>query len=268
MSLSVFAKRATLSRAAYSAARCFSSSSVSVSPSYNGETNPSKMLAGIDLLVCDMAGTTVEEGGVVYKTLRKVMVDDGLAVSETEMHPWHGAKKEAVIAHFAEAQGTPAGPELDARVERLGDNFEAEIEVAYFQPNSPVSLIQPNVLEWIADLQSKGTKVGLDTGYPPNIQEGLMEKLNLKGAVDSHVSAYQVAEGRPYPYMIYRNMEIAGTMDVARVAKAGDSARDMEEGKNAGCGLVIGVLSGADTAEQLLAAGADVVVNNVTELGA
>ena len=81
----------------------------------------------------------------MYKTLRKVMVDDGLSVSEEEMHPWHGAKKEAVIAHFAEAQGTPAGPELDARVQRCGDNFEAEIEKAYFQPDSPVSLIDPSV---------------------------------------------------------------------------------------------------------------------------
>jgi phosphoglycolate phosphatase-like HAD superfamily hydrolase len=95
-----------------------------------------------------------------------------------------------------------------------------------------------------------------------------MEKLDLKGAVDSHVSAYQVAQGRPYPYMIFKNMEIANVMDVARVAKAGDSARDIEEGRNAGCGLVIGVLSGADTAEQLLAAGADVIVDNVTQLGA
>ena len=38
-------------------------------------------------------------------------------------------------------------------------------------------------------------------------------------------------------------------------------------GKNAGCGLVVGVLSGADTAEQLIAVGADVVVDNVTVLG-
>jgi phosphoglycolate phosphatase-like HAD superfamily hydrolase len=95
-----------------------------------------------------------------------------------------------------------------------------------------------------------------------------MNKLGLTGAVDSHVSAYQVAQGRPYPYMIFKNMEIANVMNVTRVAKAGDSARDIEEGRNAGCGLVIGVLSGADTAEQLLAAGADVVINNVTELGA
>ena len=36
-----------------------------------------------------------------------------------------------------------------------------------------------------------------------------MDKLALKGAVDSFVSAYEVAEGRPYPYMIFKNMEMA-----------------------------------------------------------
>ena len=70
----------------------------------------SNILQGYEMMVCDMAGTTVEEGGAVYETLRQVMNDDGVEVSVEAMHPWHGAKKEAVIAHFAEAQGTPAGP--------------------------------------------------------------------------------------------------------------------------------------------------------------
>lgn len=42
--------------------------------------------------------------------------------------------------------------------------------------------------------------------------------------------------------------------------------RDVEEGKNAGCGLVIGVLSGADNAADLLAAGADVIVPRITDI--
>ena len=46
-------------------------------------------------------------------------------------------------------------------------------------------------------LQGAGVKVALDTGYPPKIQEGLMEKLGLDKAVDAHVSSYSVAEGRP-----------------------------------------------------------------------
>ena len=36
--------------------------------------------------------------------------------------------------------------------------------------------------------------------------------------------------------------------------------------KNAGCGLVVGVLSGADSAADLLAAGADIIADCVTDL--
>ncbi|CAE8689969.1 unnamed protein product, partial [Polarella glacialis] len=54
------------------------------------------VLENVDLLVCDMAGTVVQEGGLVYRTLQLCM-----QVADDEMHPWHGAKKEAVIEHFA-----------------------------------------------------------------------------------------------------------------------------------------------------------------------
>jgi len=59
--------------------------------------------------------------------------------------------------------------------------------------------------------QSAGIKFALDTGYPPEIQEGLINKLNLRKVVDGYVSSYQVKEGRPYPYMVYRLMEATNT---------------------------------------------------------
>jgi len=108
--------------------------------------------------------------------------------------------------------------------------------------------------------------VGLNTGYPRAIQEGILDKLDMRGHIDAHVSAQDVTFGRPSPYMIFRLMEKTNVQDVRKVAKVGDTVNDILEGKNAGVGLVVGVLSGADTREQLLAAGADLVVGNVTEL--
>jgi phosphoglycolate phosphatase-like HAD superfamily hydrolase len=40
--------------------------------------------------------------------------------------------------------------------------------------------------------------------------------------------------------MIHHLMRRFALLDARRVAKVGDTARDMLEGKNAGCGLVIG----------------------------
>lgn len=50
--------------------------------------------------------------------------------------------------------------------------------------------------------------------------------------------------GRPYPYMMFRNMEALGVTDTRRVAKVGDTVSDIREGKNAGC-ISIGVIEGS-----------------------
>ncbi len=81
-----------------------------------------------------------------------------------------------------------------------------------------------------------------------------------------YISAQDVRRGRPSPYMVHHLMEQLGVEDVRRVAKAGDTERDMGEAVNAGCGQAIGVLSGADGEEALRAAGATVVVPNITHM--
>jgi len=222
-------------------------------------------LKNIDLVVYDMAGTVVEEGGVVYKTLRRVMVEDGMDVSEEAIHPWHGARKESVIEHFAKLDSTPEH-EIEGRVQKISAAFETAIMDSYFGSESKVAHIDKGLMKYLRKLKMAGIKIGFDTGYPADIQNGLVKKLGFDTVVDSYISSYDVPEGRPYPYMIHHLMERTGVMSCARVAKMGDSARDMEEGRNAGCGVVVGVLSGADTAEELLAAGADIVVPNVTDL--
>jgi len=222
-------------------------------------------LKNIDLMVCDMAGTTVQEGGIVYKTLQRVMQEDGLNVTDELIHPWHGAKKEQVLEHFIRAAGTP-DHEVEDRIVRLSDAFVRAIDEAYFSKDSQIAPIDVGLMAYIKSLQAAGIKVAFDTGYPQNIQEGLVKRLGFQNVINGYISSYDVKEGRPYPYMIHRLMERNNIMDVRRVCKVGDSVRDIEEGRNAGCGLVVGVLSGADDAESLLAAGADIVCDCVTDL--
>ena len=193
------------------------------------EKKPS--LENIELIVCDMAGTTVMEGGVVYKTLRAAMNADGLNVSEHDMHAWHGAKKEAVIANFAKEHGNTPDGELEARVKRVAHLFEEMIHEAYFGETSKVGLIGDDLRSWMFSLQSRGTKVALDTGYPPALQKALIKKLELDTVVDGHVSSYEVADGRPAPFMIFKLMEDLGVEDVRRVAKVGDTGAARHPGR-------------------------------------
>src|SRR5262249_29494153 len=59
--------------------------------------------------------------------------------------------------------------------------------------------------------------------------------------------------GRPYPDMIRHLMDRLSIQDARKAAKTGDTRADLEEGANAGCGLVIGVTGGSPTREQLQA---------------
>ena len=54
----------------------------------------------VKMLVFDMAGTTINEKGIVYNTLYDTMKDYGLNVERYEMHMWYGANKYEVLNHY------------------------------------------------------------------------------------------------------------------------------------------------------------------------
>lgn len=232
---------------------------MSMSSNRRNPRAPSMSEMGIKLIVCDMAGTVVEEHGIVYKTLRAAMNKHGLNVSEDEMHPWHGAAKGEVTQHFITKAGS------DVKSEEIDATF-AEMVTEAYSADGATALISKGLPAWVTECQSKDIKVTLDTGYPVNIQSALVSDLGLDNMVDDWISASEVKEGRPFPYMVHRLMEKTGVIDCSQVAKFGDTVNDVKEGRNAGCGLVVGVLSGADSALALYEAGADIVVPDVTHV--
>jgi phosphoglycolate phosphatase-like HAD superfamily hydrolase len=84
--------------------------------------------------------------------------------------------------------------------------------------------------------------------------------------IDALITADDVRHGRPAPDMITLAMTKFGIKDPTQVLKAGDSGIDIEEGKNANCGLCIGVLSGAQTKAQLERHAPDMVLEKLTDL--
>lgn len=182
-------------------------------------------MPGVKLLVCDMAGTTVDEGGLVYTTLQSCMNAEGLLVSEEDLAPWHGAQKQAVIAHFATRAGF-LSTATDALEAKINATFEDELMASYMSSPS-LALIDASLPDYFADLRARGVKVGLNTGYPRKLQNALLEKLRLGEMVDGYVSSQDVKAGRPSPFMVHRLMEMLDIQDVRKVAKAGDTERDV-----------------------------------------
>ncbi|GAA2987969.1 phosphonatase-like hydrolase [Actinokineospora diospyrosa] len=197
----------------------------------------------IDLVALDMAGTTVQEGGAVYRALADaVAAATGSPVSSNDVRRWMGAdKREAIAALLA---GAPA------EVDTVFDDFRTRLAAAY-TAEPPTAL--PGVESALTDLRARGIKVALTTGFSRDVAENLLAVLGWKpgGCIDALITADEVAAGRPAPYMIFRAMEATGVHSADRVLTAGDTVLDLRAGTNAGAHYVIGVLTGSQDAETL-----------------
>ena len=105
---------------------------------------------------------------------------------------------------------------------------------------------KPYVVETVKALRDMGLKIGSTTGYTDEMMALVVPKAKEQGyEPDCWFSPDATGQkGRPYPYMIFRNMEALGLMDVSRVIKVGDTVSDIKEGKNAGM-ISVGVIEGS-----------------------
>lgn len=203
----------------------------------------------IQLVIFDLAGTTIEdEGGVVLKGLVETARAYEFPGTLDELNALMGMNKREVFGMLA----AHIYPDDEARINRLADealaDFIARMRAAYEAHLAPI----PGAEETFVYLRKRGIKIATDTGFDATISGLIMERLNWPGRlIDLSVCSSDVSRGRPAPYMIFRAMEQLNVLDVRQVMKLGDSPADLEEGTNAGCGEVIGVLSGAHTATTL-----------------
>jgi len=203
-------------------------------------------MTNIKMVVFDMAGTTVNEDNVVYKTLHKAINKSGVSVDlDTVLEFGAGKEKFKAIQDVLIALSNKT---VDAQV--IFEDFKTMLDDEYKVLNvKPIDGVETVMLQ----LKGDNIKVVLNTGYNSKIANLLLEKLHWKKGThyDALITADDVVNGRPHPDMILKAMKLMGIEEAATVLKAGDSAIDIEEGKNANCGITVGVLSGAQTREQI-----------------
>lgn len=217
----------------------------------------------IKLVVFDMAGTTVDEQNVVYKTLHKAIDEAGFDISFKEvLRDGAGKEKKRAIIDILE-DFTSENLVIDS----IFDRFLVLLDEAY----KNLDVIPQDGAEAIFNyLKSKDIKVVLNTGYDQATAELLIQKLKWQLGVhyDLLVTASQVSKSRPHPDMIQLAQQTLGIEDPQSVIKVGDSIIDIEEGKNAGCKYNIGITTGAHTEEQLQSAKPDYIIHHLSELQA
>ncbi|MFD5466553.1 phosphonatase-like hydrolase [Kitasatospora sp. NPDC127059] len=196
----------------------------------------------IELAALDMAGTTINESGAVYRALRTAVERNGVTVGEADLQTWMGTDKREAIAALVRIGGGAPTSEL---VEESYRTFAEFLREAY-RTNPPQAI--EGVEEALAELRRRGIKVALTTGFSHDVAYPLLESLGWStgegGNLDAVVTSDEVPRGRPAPHMIHRAMEKTGVIDTRRVLTAGDTVVDVEAGRNAGAGVVVGVLTG------------------------
>jgi phosphonatase-like hydrolase len=217
------------------------------------------------LAALDMAGTTVDEGGLVYSAVEAAVAEAvGGPVPAELMWQWKGTSKEEAIAGLLRAMGSD---DSRARVLTVYAIFAGKLEEAYgTTPPAPV----PGVLEMFETLRRAGVKVALQTGYAKPVANSIMTGLGwtVGETVDALVTSDTVAASRPAPYLIFHAMEATGVRDVRRVLTAGDTPNDLGAGMNAGAGFVVGVTTGSFTRSQLEAEPHTHILDSVAALPA
>src|SRR5262245_26083224 len=103
----------------------------------------------------------------------------------------------------------------------------------------------PELAACVEELKKRGMMLGTTTSYPRQTAEQIWDLLGIEGlAFDAHVAADDTPAGRPAPWMIFRLMQELDVFPPRHVVKVGDTAADIEEGRNAGCWTVGVIQSG------------------------
>jgi phosphonatase-like hydrolase len=213
-------------------------------------------MSDVELVVFDMAGTTVLDRDDVAHVMGAALGDAGAPVDLAAVKPVMGHPKPVAIRHLL--GGRPGDVDAIHRdfVARMIDHYRYGAGVREVLGTSAV-------FRW---LRARGVKVALDTGFSRPIAEAVVDRLGFASKIDVLATSDEVARGRPYPDLIFLAMERAGVRDPALVVKVGDTPSDLEQGRAAGCGLVVGVTEGSHTREELTKCSHDLLLPTVASL--
>ncbi|MBZ4323086.1 phosphonatase-like hydrolase [Streptomyces huiliensis] len=217
-----------------------------------------------DLVVLDMAGTTVADDGLVERAFdaaaRALGTEPGTARHDEQLAHVRATMGESKITVFRHLF-----PGDEERARRANAAFESAYGHLVAEGHcAPL----PGAREAIERLRADGRTVVLTTGFARVTQDAILAALGWTDLADLTLCPADAGgRGRPYPDMVLTALlRTRAAADVRRVAVAGDTASDMRSGTRAGAAVVAGVLTGAHDEAALRAAGATHVLRSVAEL--
>jgi phosphonatase-like hydrolase len=206
------------------------------------------------LVVFDMAGTTVEDGGQVPAAFTAALATSGIAVTPDQISSVRGASKRQAIRSLVGDVEQAA---------QIYAEFQRDLTSRYRSEGvKPVA----GAADAFTALRARGIKVALTTGFDSDVTTLLVAALGWQDVVDTIVCGDDVARGRPAPDLVHRAMANVGVTDPSQVATVGDTTLDLEAGAAAGVEWNVGVLSGAHGRDALERSPHTHILGSVAEL--
>lgn len=217
-----------------------------------------------ELIVFDMAGTTVNDGKTVYKSVQSALKRAGYDYDlQTVMDRIGGINKFTGIKDLISIKTNSPDQQV---VHQVHDDFLRIVDHSYkTDPNLKEIEGTTKLFRWLRD---RSIKIALDTGYHRKTADILIDRMGWKneGLLDCSVTSDEVPEGRPAPYMIHHIMSLTNVLNPNRIVKIGDTVSDIQEGRNANCGKVISIYSGTQPVDVLKKENPDHLIYKLEEL--
>ena len=217
------------------------------------------MLQNIEMIVFDMAGTTVKDNREVENCFLEAVNQTGLTTTHDEINSMMGWSKLAVFEKLWKKELPKAYEhDLAKRIDYSYSVFKKILESHYL--NSEIFPTEGSV-EIFKYIKEQNIKIALTTGFYRKVTDIILHKLGWDEGlnavhtgsqlINASISSDEVTAGRPAPYMIFRAMELCNITDVRKIIKIGDTPSDLAEGKNAGCKCSFGITNGTHSKSEL-----------------
>lgn len=199
-------------------------------------------------VIFDWAGTTVDYGCmapvlVFVEVFRKKGID--ITMQEAR-EPMGMLKLEHIRAICAMDRVKELWKEKYNRYPTEQDVLElyGDFEQTLFSILENYAEPVPGILDVVNFLRANQVKIGSTSGYTREMMNIVAPVAASRGyAPDYIVTADEVRQGRPHPYMCYQNAIGMGVYPLWAMVKFGDTVSDIKEGLNAGM-WTVGIIKG------------------------
>lgn len=216
-------------------------------------------MSNLKLVVFDCDGTLVDSQHSIVQSMEFAFAKYGLAPPTREaIRRIVGLPLYDAIAHLAPGQDDVMVRNLQAGYSEEWHRMRATGDL-----DEP---LYPGTLDAISRLSKEGWLLGVATGKS---YKGLVATLTHFGIIDQFVTLQtsdKVSRGKPFPDMLLAALNEAG-VNAQEAVMVGDTTYDIEMSVNAGV-RAIGVNWGYHDAHELLARGADCVIDRYEDLHA